>query len=86
MSCLSINRSNLGYNDSESEENLSWENILKRTISIDEEHVSKVVRSLMHYIDTVPMSHRSALFTDDFLKQCAFKIADLVQEIEDYRF
>lgn len=65
---------------------MSWENILKRTISTDEEHVAKAVRTLIHYMETVPMAERSSLFTETFLKTCAFKFVDIVQEPEDYTF
>lgn len=75
-----------GYKNTYLGENPSWDVILERTISTDEVHVPKVVRSLTHYMETVPLVQRSKLFTDMFLKQCAIKIIDLVQEEEDYLF
>lgn len=77
---------NLGYKDTEPEENMTWDNIVKRTILTDEEHVLKVVRCLIYYMETVPLSQRSALFTEEFLRRCAFKMVDLIQELEAYRF
>lgn len=79
-------RKYVGYKDAEPDETMSWDNILKRTIATDEEHVLKVVRSLIYYMDTVPMSQRSAIFTESFIRRCAFKIVDLVQKLEDFKF
>lgn len=64
----------------------SWESILEKAILSDEEHVSKSIRCLIHYMETVPMSLRSRIFTDTFLQQCAFKMADLSQLKEYFKF
>lgn len=76
----------VGYKEAEPDETITWENVLKNTILIDEEHVLKVVRCLIHYMETVPMPQRSALFSEQFLKRCSFKIVDLVQELNHYIF
>ncbi|XP_037040039.1 oxidoreductase AflY-like [Bradysia coprophila] len=66
--------------------NLTWDVILDKTISTDEVHVPKVIRCLTHFMEAVPLPQRSKLFTDTFLKQCAIKLVDIVQEEEDFLF
>ncbi|KAJ6642068.1 Oxidoreductase AflY [Pseudolycoriella hygida] len=73
-----------GYKEADQEE--SWENILERTIATDEEHVLKVVRSLIYYMEKVPAAKRSELFTEKFLKKCALKMVDIIHLVGDYRF
>lgn len=73
----------LGYKDNET---LSWDTIVARTILWDEEHVAKAIRGVIHYMETVPMLQRSQILTDQFFKQCASKILDLVPRKECFKF
>lgn len=62
------------------ETEISWDSIVDKAISIDDAHVSKVVRSVIQYMEGVPVSHRSEMFTQEFLKRCAFKAVDLLPD------
>lgn len=63
-----------------------WEKIISESVNREEEHIAKVVRSLIHYMENVPSSKRSPIFTEEFCKQCAYKVVNVLQTIDDYIF
>lgn len=69
---------NLAYKDEADQ--ISWDSIIQKAISIDDSHVSKVVRSVINYMETVPVSQRSELFSEQLIKRCALKAVDLLPD------